>query len=202
MGRRTGERRPVTHWPQKRDRIERSAPVLRAGSGRWTPFPGIPPFDKAGERIGVRGRTADGSLRGATGGPPSDARAVVRSFGTEQVRSPFDRSSGRLAQQGCGRAVARGKRAIGSAMRVVKVRDRRGPEREPAPTLCRGIGRGSSRREAPRSGGDRSLPGYAFRALSRSPTLTIRRPVGRVNALCVPSCVPNSIWASRGRKCH
>jgi len=32
-------------------------------------------------------------------GPPPDARAVVRSFGTEQVRSPFDRSSGRLAQQ-------------------------------------------------------------------------------------------------------
>ena len=68
-------------------------------------------------------------------GPPPDARAVVRSFGTEQVRSPFDRSSGRLASKACGRAVARGKRAIGSAMRVVKVRDRRGPEREPAPAL-------------------------------------------------------------------
>jgi len=62
-------------------------------------------------------------------------------------------------------------RAIGSAMRVVKVRDRRGPEREPAPALCHGFGRGSSRREAPRSGGDRSLPGYAFRALGRPPTL-------------------------------
>src|SRR5271157_18987 len=68
-------------------------------------------------------------------GPPPDARAVVRSFGTEQVRSPFDRSSGRLASKACGRAVARGKRAIGSAMRVVKVRDRREPEREPAPAL-------------------------------------------------------------------
>jgi hypothetical protein len=41
-------------------------------------------------------------------GPPPDARAVVRSFGTEQVRSPFDRSSGRLASKACGRAVARG----------------------------------------------------------------------------------------------
>ena len=32
-------------------------------------------------------------------GPPPDARAVVRSFGTEHVRSPFDRSSGRLASE-------------------------------------------------------------------------------------------------------
>ena len=109
MGRRTGERRPVTHWPQKRDRIERSAPVLCAGSGRWTPFPGIPPFDRrrvSGSEFGVE-RLMDRCVERPSG-PPPDARAVVRSFGTEQVRSPFDRSSGRLASKACGRAVARG----------------------------------------------------------------------------------------------
>jgi hypothetical protein len=102
---------------------------------RWTPFRASPLSIRraSGSEFGVE-RLMDRCVERPSG-PPPDARAVVRSFGTEQVRSPFDRSSGRLASKACGRAVARGIRAIGSAMRVVKVRDRRGPEREPAPAL-------------------------------------------------------------------
>ena len=76
---------------------------------RWTPFRASLLSVKAGERIGVPEveQLMDRCVERPSG-PPPDARAVVRSFGTEQVRSPFDRSSGRLASKACGRAVARG----------------------------------------------------------------------------------------------
>jgi hypothetical protein len=93
MGRRTGERRPVTHWPQKRDRIERSAPVLCADSGRWTPFRTSLLSLKGGRADrSARGRTVDGSLRRATGGPPPErGRSSDRSARSRSVH----RSTGR-----------------------------------------------------------------------------------------------------------
>ena len=78
---------------------------------------------------------AYGSLRRATERttPSSEGgRPIVRHGAGPFTVRPVVRSARLKAG---GRAVARGLRAIGSAMRVVKVRDRRGPEREPAPTL-------------------------------------------------------------------
>ncbi len=66
---------------------------------RWTPFRAslLSIRRVSGSEFGVE-RLMDRCVERPSG-PPPDARAVVRSFGTEQVRSPFDRSSGRLASE-------------------------------------------------------------------------------------------------------
>ena len=200
MGWRTGKRRPVTHRPQS-DRIERSAPVLRAGSGRWTPFRASLLSNEGGRRIGVpeAERLRDRCVERPVATTPRYARAagvpIVRHGACPLTVRPVVRSA--RPSIGCGRAVARGLRAIGSAMRVVKVRYRREPEREPAPALQ---SRHRSRKPtsgSSESGGDRSLPGYAFRALDRPPTITLGGRAGRINACCVPFCVPSIRQAGR-----
>jgi hypothetical protein len=93
MGRRTGERRPVTHWPQSAiasgDRPRSCARIAVGG----LPFRASLLSTRRVNGSECRGRTADGSLPRATGGPPSDVRG--RSSDRSARSRSVHRSTGR-----------------------------------------------------------------------------------------------------------
>ncbi len=132
------------------------------------------------------GRTADGSLRRTTERPPMMREGGRRRF----VRC------GACRHRSTGRPVGLANLAVAAQSLVDYVRlaalcgllrceIAENPKGNRRRRFGRDIGRGSSRREAPRLVGDRSLPEKGFRVLGRSPNLNL----GASSNPCQDECV-------------